>query len=85
VTANHPLAPVTACSGLGECTKALADVRADAVAAGPLERAAHWSACERRCGQPAGALSIVAAGPASYRVGDDPQLRGPREVGGEKS
>jgi precorrin-3B synthase len=85
VSPDHALASITACSGLGECARALADVRADALAAAPLGRAAHWSACERRCGQPADALSIVAAGPASYRMGDDPQLRGPRDLGGEKS
>ncbi|GGJ90827.1 precorrin-3B synthase [Pilimelia anulata] len=71
---RSPWVGVTACAGTG-CASALADVHADARAvhgrhglAGP----AHWSGCDRRCGQPAGTAVRITAGPAGYGYEGDP-------------
>ncbi|MCD0448826.1 precorrin-3B synthase [Actinocorallia sp. API 0066] len=72
VTAGRDaLAGVTACTGRPGCAKALADVRADAVAVMvPGEGRVHWSGCERRCGRPEGQVVDVVATGGGYRVGE---------------
>jgi precorrin-3B synthase len=70
VSGDDPLAAVTACSGTG-CLRSLADVRA---VAGRVRGAGavHWVGCSRRCGLPADAVPVVAAGADRFAVGDDP-------------
>ncbi|MDI2125766.1 hypothetical protein [Yinghuangia seranimata] len=63
-----PWRAVSACSGVGECRRARADVRGMArafVASGEADpvRAVHFAACERGCGKPPG---------AALRVVDEP-------------
>ena len=73
VSDDHPLAAVTSCSGTG-CVRSLADVRA---VAGRVRGAGavHWAGCSRRCGLPADAVPVVAAGADRFAVGDDPAPR----------
>jgi precorrin-3B synthase len=77
------LAGVTACAGRPGCVKARSDVHHDAALAHAGDRSAtttlpvHWSACERRCGHPAGAhVEAVADEGGRYAV----RRRAPRDA-----
>ncbi|HWD78235.1 MAG TPA: precorrin-3B synthase [Kribbella sp.] len=66
-TPDSPWEGVTACAGKPGCSKALADVRADATRLMPQMRRdgrrVHWSGCGRRCGNPGGEfVDVVAVG-----------------------
>ncbi|MET7397580.1 precorrin-3B synthase [Dactylosporangium sp. NPDC005572] len=72
---SDPASPwigVTACAGRPGCTKALADVRADArfaVSDAPEPLPVHWVGCERRCGAPKGRhVEMIATGSGYRRV-----------------
>lgn len=59
---------LSSCAGLGFCVKAHADVRAAAERRADVRDegapAEHWSACERRCGEPPDApIAVAAEGP----------------------
>jgi len=69
---RSPWVGVTACTGLPGCTRALADVRADATAwvraqSAPAAVPVHWSGCERRCGLPRGRVRQMVATADGYR------------------
>lgn len=70
---------LSACAGMGACRKAKLDVRAAATrraaergADDPIE---HWSACERRCGEPADVSVAVFAGAAGLTIERDGERR----------
>lgn len=71
---DSPWRTVSACSGVGECRRATADVRGLArrfaeSAGHPRATPAHFAACERACGKPAGAATVLAHGdPAEVRI-----------------
>lgn len=73
---SDPLGDVTACTGRPGCASALADVRADAIAAHravataglPPATGVHWSGCARRCGRPAGTLTDLIATGSGYQL-----------------
>ncbi|MFE2865746.1 precorrin-3B synthase [Embleya sp. NPDC059259] len=72
-----PWRGVTACSGLGACRRALADVRTEATRhalgrrspdAAPDRADTHWVGCSRACGKPAGATLLVAREDGTYET-----------------
>nr|WP_221194889.1 precorrin-3B synthase [Hoyosella altamirensis] len=71
--AESPWIDVSACTGSPGCSKAVADVQADAaqaVATGTsqVEGKQHWVGCERACGTPPGDISVVVATPDGYQI-----------------
>lgn len=72
---TSPWRGVSACSGLGECRRAVADVRADAAEhanSGVRGPDTHRVGCPRACGSPRGALVMVARPGGGYDVAARP-------------
>ena len=74
VAADSPWYRVSACTGRPGCAKALADVRADALADiaehGTPGVSVRWSGCQRRCGRPQNtAIDLVATEDGYVRTG----------------
>ena len=69
---------LSTCAGLDACARARVDVRAAATSrAGVRSPAAppeHWSACERRCGEPRGVVTAVVAGEAGLSLEEHGKL-----------
>jgi precorrin-3B synthase len=63
---------LSACAGLGACSRAKMDVRAGAAGRAPVrggdDPIEHWSGCERRCGEPADVGIAVFADAAGMRI-----------------
>lgn len=62
--AESPWLSLSACTGRPGCSRSIADVRADAMAAvaEPADGHRHFVGCERACGSPRGAQVLVATG-----------------------
>jgi len=71
-TAGSGWEGLSTCAGLGACARARANVRAAATSRAatrsPAAPPEHWSACERRCGEPRGVATAVVAADAGLIV-----------------
>lgn len=77
---------LSACAGLGACQKARLDVRAAAARRAVVRKGEaaleHWSACERRCGEPAEVGAAVFAEAGGVTIQQAVSRRTARTVGG---
>ncbi|MGX7680104.1 precorrin-3B synthase [Jatrophihabitans sp. DSM 45814] len=73
VDTDSPWYHISTCAGRPGCAKALADVRADAIAelerSGTPQYTVRWSGCERQCGRPRHtAVHLIATGNGYRRM-----------------